>query len=163
MATYLGRTALVVGIVGCVILSAGAFFSWRRSKHVGPSHVPAPPTTQRVAASPTAAAPAPPPTVTVEAAPPSTLASTPAPSVYGQNFLSLMSQEGWGCTDNSDAHRCKKEMLSFAHQICSYSGQPVDLIYQNFGLPSFLGPREERRAIANAEQAYPNCTFTGTP
>ena len=74
-----------------------------------------------------------------------------------------MSQEGWGCTDNSGTEQCKKQMVSFAHQICSYSGQPIDLIYQNFGLPAFLGPREERRAIANAEQAYPNCTFTGSP
>jgi hypothetical protein len=70
--------------------------------------------------------------------------STPGPSVYDQNFLSLMLREGWGCKDNSDAERCRKEMVSFAHQICSYSGQPIELIHQNFGLPSFFGPREKR-------------------
>ena len=122
---------------------------------------PAPSTAAEKNTSP-AAAPAPPPTVTVQATPPPTVTSTPGPSVYDQNFLSLMSQEGWGCTDNSDAEQCEKEMVSFAHQICSYSGQPISLIYQNFGLPSFFGPREERRAIANAQQAYPNCTFTGS-
>ena len=101
------------------------------------------------------------PTVALSTAP----AATPTPgfSAYDENFLSLMSQEGWGCTDNSGREQCKKQMVSFAHQICSYTGQPIDLIYQNFGLPAFLGPREERRAIANAEQAYPNCTFTGSP
>jgi hypothetical protein len=31
-----------------------------------------------------------------------------------------------------------------------------------FGIPEFFGPREEGRAIANAETAYPNCTFTET-
>ena len=132
------------------------------SKQAEPSHVQAPPTapTTAVAVPPPAA---PPPTVTVQATPPPTVTSTPGPSAYDLNFLSLMAQEGWGCTDNSDAETCKKEMLSFAHQICSYSGQPISLIYQNFGLPSYFGPREERRAIANAEQAYPNCTFTGSP
>lgn len=34
------------------------------------------------------------------------MTSTPGLSVYDQSFLSLMSQEGWGCTDSSDAeHR----------------------------------------------------------
>jgi hypothetical protein len=85
----------------------------------------------------------------------------PDPTVYDRNFLSLMAQEGWVCTDGSTDERCKKEMVSFAHQICSFSGQPITLLYQNFGLPDFFGPREERRAIANAQVAYPNCTFTG--
>ena len=124
-----------------------------------------PPAAEKTTSSPAAVAPPPPPpsTVTVQAAPPPTVTPTPGPSVYDQNFISLMSREGWGCTDNSDNDQCRKEMVSFAHQICSYSGQPVALIYQHFGHPSFLGPREERRAIANAEQAYPNCTFTGSP
>lgn len=34
-----------------------------------------------------------------EPAPPPTVTSTPGLSVYDQNFISLMSQEGWGCTD----------------------------------------------------------------
>ena len=119
---------------------------------IAPPCVPAAVAFTPCAATPPAQAPAPP-----------TVTSTPGLSAYDLNFLSLMSQEGWGCTDNSDAEQCRKQMVSFAHQICSYSGQPIDLIYQNFGLPSFLGPREERRAIANAEQAYPNCTFTGSP
>jgi hypothetical protein len=29
-------------------------------------------------------------------------------------------------------------------------------------IPSFFGARETRRAIANASQPYPNCTFTGS-
>lgn len=106
--------------------------------------------------------PPPPSTVTVQATPPPTTISIPGPSVYDQKFLSLMSQEGWGCTDNSDAEQCRKEMVSFAHQVCSCSGEPIALIYQNFPVPSFFGGREERRAIANAQQAYPNCTFTGS-
>ena len=164
----LGLVALVVGVIGSVILLAATFFNWDESKQAAPSQINKAPTpTIPVAGAPPASsvapAPAPPTTVTVPAAPPPTVTSAPGPSVYDQNFLTLMSQEGWGCTDNSDAEQCKKEMLSFAHQICSYSGQPIDLIYQNFGLPSFFGPREERRAIANAEQAYPNCTFTGSP
>ena len=91
------------------------------------------------------------------------MAPTPGFSAYDENFLSLMKQEGWGCTDNSGAEQCKKQMVNFAHQICSYCGQPIDLIYQKFDLPAFPGPREERSAIAKAEQAYPNCTFTGSP
>ena len=59
---------------------------------------------------------------------------TPSFSAYDETFLSLMSQEGWGCTDNSGAEQCKKQMVSFAHQICSYSGQPIDLIGLDFGL-----------------------------
>jgi hypothetical protein len=61
--------------------------------------------------SPAAAPAPPPPTVTVQATPPPTVTTTPGPSVYDQNFLSLMSQEGWGCTDNSDAEQCRKERL----------------------------------------------------
>jgi hypothetical protein len=88
--------------------------------------------------------------------------SGPTMSPYDREFLSLMAQEGWGCTDNSDAEQCQRQMVSFAHQVCSYSGVSLDVIYQNFPLPSYFGPREERRAIANAQQAYPNCTFTGS-
>jgi hypothetical protein len=144
--------ALVVAIAGALIFLATTFFGSGPSKHDEPEAKPS--TTVPVA---------PPPNVVVTAAPPAPTAVVPGLSVYDQNFLSLMSQEGWGCTDNSGAEQCNKQMVSFAHQICSYSGQPIDLIYENFGLPSFLGPREERRAIANAEQAYPNCTFTGSP
>ncbi len=90
----LGLVALVVGIVGSVILLAGALFGWHRSKQAEPLAVP---TTT---------------TVPVAAPPPPTVTSTPGPSVYDQNFLSLMSQEGWGCTDNSDAEQCKKEIPS---------------------------------------------------
>ena len=100
-------------------------------------------------------------TVTVTAAP-TTTQSAPELSRYDQEFLSLMAQEGWGCTDNSDPNECQRQMVSFAHQVCSYSGVSIDVIYQNFPVPSYFGPREERRAIANAQQAYPNCTFTGS-
>ncbi len=61
---------------------------------------------------------------------------------------------------NAIAHRA--EDAANAHQVCSYSGVSIDVIYQNFPLPSYFGPREDRRAIANAQQAYPNCTFTGS-
>jgi hypothetical protein len=137
-------------------------------KSTSSAAAPAPPPPSPVQATPPPSpvpAPPPPSTVTVQAAPPNTGLPTPGPSVYDQNFISLMAQEGWGCagsgTSPLDNEQCRKEMVSFAHQICSYSGQPISLIYQNFGLPSFFGPREERRAIANAQQAYPNCTFTG--
>lgn len=101
-------------------------------------------------------------TVTVTAQPDSSAAQAPKMSAYDKEFLSLMSQEGWGCTDNSDAEQCQRKMVSFAHQVCSYSGVSIDVIYQNFPVPDYFGPREERRAIANAQQAYPNCTFTGS-
>jgi hypothetical protein len=145
--------------VGAAVAAVIAVLGWIMLHKDRPAPSPAAGKDTSPAAAP--APPPPPPTVTVQATPPPTVTSTPGLSVYDQNFLSLMSQEGWGCTDNSDAEQCRKQMVSFAHQICSYSGQPIDLIYQNFGLPSFLGPREERRAIANASQAYPNCTFTG--
>lgn len=104
------------------------------------------------------------PAVTVQAAPPAGVGATPSLSSYDQNFISLMAQEGWGCVGGASPvtdEYCRKEMLGFAHQICAYNGQSITLIYQNFGIPLYFGPREERRAIANAEQAYPNCTFTG--
>jgi hypothetical protein len=123
------------------------------SKQAGPEAKPS--TAVAVNAPPSA------PTVAPSTAP--AVTTTPGFSAYDENFLFLMSQEGWGCTENSGGEQCKKQMVSFAHQICSYSGQPIDLIYQKFGVPAFLGPRAERRAIANAEQAYPNCTFTGSP
>jgi hypothetical protein len=161
----LGLVALVVGVIGCVILLASVLFGWHDSKHAELSHISSPLTapTTGVAVPPPAA---PPTTMTVQAAPPNTGLPTPAPSVYDQNFISLMTQEGWTCTGLDVSPQvndpCWKQMVGFAHQICSYSGQPISLIYQNFGLPSFFGPREERTAIANAEQAYPNCAFTGS-
>jgi serine/threonine-protein kinase len=120
------------------------------------------PTSTSASVAPT---PTSPPTVTVQATPPPTVTSTPGPSVYDQNFISLMTQESWGCTDGTSPlnnDHCAKEMISYAHQICAYSGSPISLIYQNFGVPLFFGPREVRRAIANAQQAYPNCTFAGS-
>ena len=129
------------------------FISAFGSKPVAPEAKPS--TTVPVNAPPSA------PTVALQT--PAAAAPTPGFSAYDKKFLFLMTQEGWGCTDNSSAEQCKKQMVNFAHQICSYSGQPIDLIYQKFDLPAFLGPREERRAITNAEQAYPNCTFTGSP
>jgi hypothetical protein len=129
------------------------FFTSGSAKQAGPGAKPS--TTVAVNAPPSA------PTVAPSTAP--AVTPTPGFSADDENFLSLMSQEGWGCTDNSGAEQCKKQMVSFAHQICSYSGQPIDLIYQDFGLPAFFGPGEEDRAIANAEQAYPNCTITGSP
>jgi serine/threonine protein kinase len=96
-----------------------------------------------------------------EAAPPSTATSPPGPSVYDQNFVSLMAQEGWGCTDNSDDQKCRNEMVGFAHEACSYSGQSFSFLYQTMQVPEFFGARETRRAIAIASQAYPNCNFTG--
>ena len=146
-------TLLAVLAGGALISPIATIFRSGSSKQAGPAAKPS--TTVPVNAPPSA------PTVAPNTAP--AVTPTPGFSAYDENFLSLMSQEGWGCTDNSGAEQCKKQMVSFAHQICSYSGQPIDLIYQNFGLPAFLGPREERRAIANAEQAYPNCTFKGSP
>ena len=149
-----GYATLLAVIAGGMLISPYAtYFTSGSSKQAGPEAKPS--TTVPVNAPPSA------PTVALSTAP--AVTPTPGFSAYDQNFLSLMSQEGWGCTDNSGREQCKKQMVSFAHQICSYTGQPIDLIYQNFGLPAFLGPREERRAIANAEQAYPNCTFTGSP
>jgi hypothetical protein len=54
-------------------------------------------------------------------------------------------------------------MLSFAHQVCSYTPQSYSFLYQIFGLPNYFGPREMRRAITNASTAYPGCVVTGTP
>jgi len=161
--------ALVVLVVtvGAAVITLGAmYFTQITTKPIVPSAVPLPPpcTPKTLGVETCLPAPSPEPTVTATAAPAGpTVTSTPGLSAYDLNFLSLMSQEGWGCTDNSDAEQCRKQTVSFAHQICSYSGQPINVIYKNVGLPSFLGPREERRAIANAEQAYPNCTFTGSP
>lgn len=104
----------------------------------------------------------PPSTVTATDTPVSPQPSAPGMSAYDKEFLSLMAQEGWGCTDNSDPEQCQKQMVRFAHQVCSYSGLPIELVYQNFPVPPYFGPREERRAIMNAQQAYPNCTFTGS-
>jgi hypothetical protein len=143
--------AVVVG--GMLISTVLTIFTSGSSKHARP--VAKLSTPVAVNAPPSA------PTV----APSTAHAATPTPglSAYDEHFLSLMSQQGWGCTNNSGNEQCKKQMVNFAHQICRYSGQPIDLIYQKFGLPAFLGPKEERSAIANAEKAYPNCTFTGSP
>jgi hypothetical protein len=148
-----GLATLVAFAAITMISPAATLFRSGSSKQAKP--VAKPSTTVPVNAPPSA------PTVAPSTAP--AVTPTPGFSAYDENFLFLMSQEGWGCTDNSGAEQCKKQMVSFADQICSYSGQPIDVIYQNFGLPAFLGPREELRAIANAEQAYPNCTFTGSP
>jgi hypothetical protein len=129
------------------------FISAFRSKPVAPESKPS--TTVPVNAPQSA------PTVALHT--PAAAAPTPGFSAYDEKFLFLMTQEGRGCTDNSSAEQCKKQMVNFAHQVCSYSGQPIDLIYQKLDLPAFLGPREERTAIAKAEQAYPNCTFTRSP
>ncbi len=53
-----------------------------------------PPAAEKTTSSPAAIAPPPPPpsTVTVQAAPPPTVTPTPGPSVYDQNFISLMSR-----------------------------------------------------------------------
>lgn len=103
---------------GCAI--AGGIVVWDATHHPTARSHPAATTT--AAAAPTTAV-APPLTVTVQApTPQTTVAPTPGPSAYDQNFLSLMRQEGWGCTDNSDAEQCGKEMISFAHQVCSYAG-----------------------------------------
>jgi hypothetical protein len=125
--------ALVVVIAGALIFLATTLFGTGSPKPVEPSAKPSVPVAP------------PPPGVIVTAAPPAPPVVTPGLSAYDQNFLSLMSQEGWGCTDNSDAEQCRKQMVSFAHQICSYSGQPIDLIYQNFGLPSLAHGRNAGR------------------
>ena len=90
----LGLVALVVGIIGSVILLAAAFFGWNHSKRAEPSHVPSPPPTTPAVSAP---APAPPPTVTAQAVPPNTGLPTPGPSVYNQNFISLMTRGGGRC------------------------------------------------------------------
>jgi hypothetical protein len=155
---WAGLAVLVAAIASALVLLVSTLFGRRTTNNARPQPVPSPPMTTTVAAAP------PPPTVTVQATPPPTVTLTPGLSVYDQNFLSLMSQEGWGCTDNSDAETCKKEMVSFAHQVCSYSGLDYSVVYHNMAGSSFISPaREERRAVANAEQAYPNCTFTGSP
>ena len=53
LAVSLGLVALVVGIIGCVILLAGVFFTWHRANHTEPVHVPAP-TSAPVAPAPSA-------------------------------------------------------------------------------------------------------------
>ena len=65
--------------------------------------------------------------MTVQATSPPTVTSIPGPFVYDQNFLSLMSQEGWGCGDNSPPPPPPPPPLSLT--ICSYSGDLVHLIY----------------------------------
>lgn len=84
-------------------------------------------------------------------------------SVYDEKFLLLMRQDGWNCPDHSGAEQCKKQMVNFAHQICRYSGQTIDRVYADVAAPAFFAAGEERVAIAKAGQAYPNCTFRGTP
>ena len=143
--------AMVSGVV--LIPAIATLFEFGSSKQAKP--VARPSATVPVNAPPSA------PTIAPRTAP--AVIPTPGFSAYDENFLSLMSQESWGCTDNSGKEQCQKQVVSFAHQICSYSGQSIDVIYQNFGFPAFLGPGEERRVIANAEQAYPNCTFTESP
>ena len=106
---------------------------------------------------------APPSTPTVALQKPATVTPTPDFSVYDEKFLFLMTQEGWRCTGNSAVKQCKRAMVNFAHEICSYSGQPIDLVYENLSPPALLGPREERTAIAKAEQSYPNCALTSGP
>ncbi|MCA2264239.1 hypothetical protein [Mycobacterium marseillense] len=159
---WAGLSVLVLAVGGALVLLASFLFGWHTTNNARPQPVPSPPVTTTVAAAPprpTVAAPPPPPAAT----------STPGPSVYDQNFLNLMAQEGWGCTDNSDAETCKKEMVSFAHVACSYSGLDYSTVYQNmapytWGRSAFISPaRETRRALALAQQAYPNCTFTGSP
>jgi hypothetical protein len=146
-------TLLAVLAGGILIPTFATIFTSGSSKHAAPE------------AKPSATVPVDAPPSALTLAPSTAPAVTPTPgfSAYDKHYLSLMSQHGWGCTDNSGGEQSNKQMVSFDHQICSYSGQPIDLIYQNFGRPVFLGPREGRRAIANAEQAYPNCTFTGSP
>ena len=147
--------------VGAAVAAVIAVLGWIMLHKDRPAPFPAAGENTSPAAAP---APPPPPTVTVQATPPPTVTLTPGLSVYDQNFLSLMSQEGWGCTYNSDAEQCRKQMVSFAHQVCSYSGLDYSVVYHNMAGSSFISPaREERRAAANAEQAYPNCTFTGSP
>ena len=85
----LGLVALVVGVIGSVILLTSALFGWHHSKQAEPPKVNQPSTATAPVAAPAPAAVAP--------APPPAVASTTGPSVYDQNFLSLMSQEGWGC------------------------------------------------------------------
>jgi hypothetical protein len=160
---WAGLAALVVAITAALLLLVSTLLGRHGTNNARPQPVPSPPVTTTVAAAP------PPPTVTVQATPPPTVTSTPGLSAYDQNFLNLMAQEGWGCTDNSDAETCKKEMVSFAHVACSYSGLDYSTVYQNmapytWGRSAFISPaRETRRALALAQQAYPNCTFTGSP
>jgi hypothetical protein len=144
-------SARLVALVGfAVIIPLANVVQAGNSKHIKPD---AKPKTSAVVNAPTSA-----PTVPLQS--PAAVAPIPYFSASDEKFLSLMTQDGWGCTDNSDKDQCRKQMVNFAHEVCTYAGQPIDLIYQNFKLPPFLGPREERRAIAKAEQAYPNCTFT---
>jgi hypothetical protein len=149
-----GLLAVVTFLVAMTVINpAATFFRSVSSKHAAPAAKPN--TTAAVNPPPSPAAVAP------SAAPAAT--PTPGLSAYDEKFLSLMSQEGWGCSENSGAEQCKTQMVSFAHQICSFSGQSVDTVYQNFDLPALLGPGEKRMAIVNAEQSYPNCTFTRNP
>jgi hypothetical protein len=150
-AGYATLLALMTG--GLLISTYLSFFTSGSSKQAGAEAKPS--TTVAVNAPPSA------PTVAPSTAP--AVNPTPGFSAYDEKFLSLMSHEGWGCIDNSGPEQCKTQLISFAHQICSYSGQPIDLIDLEISLPAFLGPGEERRAIANAGRAYPNCTFTESP
>jgi hypothetical protein len=178
-----GQAAALIS-AGAAVATVTAVLGWIMLHKDRPAPSPSPPsaTAENTTTPAAAPPPTPPATVTITAAPPTNMPSPgPAPpalpttsttpgrsvyergSVYDKAFLDLMAQEGWTCTDTQDHEQCGKEMLSFAHQACSYSGQSYSFLYQTFGLPSMFGPREMRRALANASQAYPNCTFTGSP
>jgi hypothetical protein len=146
-------SARLVAIAGLAVIFPIAHIAMAgNSKHIKPD---AKPSTSAVVNAPTSA-----PTAPLQS--PTAVAPIPYFSAYDEKFLSLMTQEGWGCKDDSDREQCRRQTVNFAHEICSYAGQPIDLIYQNVKLPPFLGPKEENGAIAKAEQAYPNCTFTRT-
>lgn len=158
--------AIVVAVLGWITL--------HKERPAAPAS-PSPSEPRGKPTTPAAAAPQP-DTTTNTAPPPTAIPSAPAPattttsrnvyergSQYDRAYLDLMAQEGWGCTDGSDREQCAHQMLSFAHQVCSYTPQSYSFFYQIFGLPPYFGPREMRRAILNASIAYPNCVVTGTP
>lgn len=167
-----GQAAMLI-TAGAAVATVVAVLGWILLHKDRPVPAPPAPTT-----SPAAAAPAPSATVTIAAAPPTTNVPPAAPppptatagqnvyergSAYDKAYLDAMAREGWTCTDGSDREQCGEEMLSFAHQVCSYTPQSYSFLYQIFGLPNYFGPREMRRAITNASIAYPGCVVTGTP
>jgi hypothetical protein len=168
-----GQAATLI-TAGAAVATAVAVLGWITLHKDRPAPASPAPTT-----SPAAPAPAAPPaTVIITAAPPTTSVPPAAPpppttttgenvyergSAYDKAYLDAMAREGWTCTDGSDREECGQEMLGFAHQVCSYTPQSYSFLYQIFGLPSFFGPREMRRAITNASTAYPGCVVTGTP
>lgn len=164
----LGLVALVVGIIGCVILLAGAFFTWHASKQSEPVHISAP-TPTPVAAAPAPAPSVAPPTVTVTAQPPAVVqtktppvqhcdatcqaeASTPVPTTTDDAlFLRILTKHGWTFTDHQ-----RTAAIQAGHRACSSAASGL-LGYQvgdQIANESGLAQRDADLFAAAATEAY---------